>query len=106
MAWLFLFLAIISEVVATTALKACDGFTKITPSVIVVIGYITAFYFLSLAVRTIPLAYAYAIWCGLGIILIAISGLVIYGEVLRWTSVLGMLLILAGVVLLKAGDAS
>lgn len=106
MAWLYLFLAIISEVVATTALKACSGFTKVVPSIIVVIGYITAFYFLSLAVKVIPLAYAYAIWCGLGIILIAISGLIIYGEALRWTSVLGMSLILVGVVLLKAGDAS
>lgn len=106
MAWLYLLLAICSEVVATTALKACDGFSKLWPSLVVVIGYVSAFYFLSLAVRVIPLAYAYAIWCGLGIILIACTGWIFYQEAISWSSGLGMLLILGGVVLLKLGNAS
>ncbi|MCC7253626.1 multidrug efflux SMR transporter, partial [Hyphomicrobium sp.] len=75
-----LIIAILSEVAATSALKASDGFRNLIPSVIVVIGYGAAFYFLSLALRTIPMGVAYAIWSGIGIVLISLAGWVLYAQ--------------------------
>lgn len=99
--WLFLTIAIISEVVATSALKACDGFTKLGASIVVVIGYVVAFYFLSLALKVIPVGIAYAIWSGLGIILVSLIALVVYGQKLDFPAMVGMGLIIAGVMVIN-----
>lgn len=80
MNWLYLAIAIMSEVVATSALKAAHGFTRFWPSLPVVIGYASAFYFLSLTLRTIPLGIAYAIWSGVGVALFSIVGWFIYHQ--------------------------
>lgn len=99
--WLFLTIAIVSEVVATSALKACDGFTKLGASLVVVIGYVVAFYFLSLALKVIPVGIAYAIWSGLGIILVSLIALVVYGQKLDVPAMAGMGLIIAGVMVIN-----
>ncbi len=96
MAYLYLFIAILAEVVATSALKATNAFTKLIPSLIVVIGYTCAFYFLSLTLKTIPIGIAYAIWSGLGIVLIAMIGTFWYREALDIFAILGIVLILVG----------
>lgn len=101
MGYLYLAIAVFSEVIATTALKASDEFSKPIPSVIVVVGYGIAFYFLSLVLRTIPMGVAYAIWSGLGIALISIIGLVAFGQKLDLAAVIGLLLIISGVVVIN-----
>jgi len=78
MKWLCLFVAIISEVIGTSALKASQGFTRLIPSLLVIGGYSTAFYFLSLTLKAIPVGIAYAIWSGVGILLVSIAGFVLY----------------------------
>ncbi|MFQ6006863.1 MAG: DMT family transporter [Woeseia sp.] len=97
MGYIYLSIAIIAEVIATAALKATDEFTRFGPSVIVIAGYGTAFYFLSLVLRTVPLGVAYAIWSGVGIALISIVGVVLYKQLLDWPAVVGIALIVAGV---------
>lgn len=99
--WLLLGLAIFSEVIATSALKSTDGFTKFWPSAIVVIGYTSAFYFVSLTLDTIPVGIVYAIWSGVGIALVAIISVTILGQKLDAGAVIGIVLILAGVVVLR-----
>ncbi|ROQ90896.1 DMT family transporter [Desulfosoma caldarium] len=99
--WLFLVAAILAEVIATSSLKASVGFTKLWPSVIVVLGYGLAFYFLSLALRTIPVGIAYAIWAGLGIALISLAGWVFFGQKLDAASIVGIGLIVAGVAVIN-----
>jgi small multidrug resistance pump len=101
MNWLYLAIAIISEVIATSALKASMGFTRIFPSVIVVIGYSAAFYFLSLTLRTIPVGIAYAVWSGAGVVLISLAGLIIYGQKLDLAAISGILLIVVGVIVIN-----
>jgi small multidrug resistance pump len=101
MNWLYLGIAIIAEVVATSALKATEGFTRTIPSVVVVVGYLVAFYFLSLTLRTIPVGIAYAIWSGIGIALIALIGWVFYGQSLDLPAAIGLALIVSGVVILN-----
>ncbi|MDE0178389.1 MAG: multidrug efflux SMR transporter [Gammaproteobacteria bacterium] len=101
MPYIFLALAIISEVVATTALKASAEFTKPVPSVIVVVGYAISFYLLALVLRSLPVGTTYAIWAGMGIFLIAVIGAVYYREVPDLPAVVGMTLIIAGVVVLQ-----
>lgn len=96
--WVFLSIAIVAEVIATSALKSSEGFSRLWPSLIVVAGYLLAFYFLSLTLRTIPVGIAYAIWAGLGIVLIAVSSWLLYGQKLDFPAILGMGLIIAGVV--------
>jgi small multidrug resistance pump len=102
MTWVFLVIAIVSEVVATSALKASDGFTRLYPSILVVVGYASAFYFLSLTLRTLPLGIAYAIWSGVGVIFISVLGWIIYGQKLDAAAFVGISLITAVVVVLKA----
>ncbi|WP_419812902.1 DMT family transporter [Bacterioplanoides sp.] len=97
----YLALAIISEVFATLALKKSDGFSELNFSVLCVIGYIAAFYFLSLVLKTIPVGIAYAIWAGMGIFLITLLGAVFFKQVLDTPAVIGSLLILSGVVVIK-----
>ncbi len=97
MNYAYLFAAIICEVIATSALKAAEGFTRLWPSLIVLVGYGLAFYCLSLTLRTIPVGIAYAVWSGIGIVLIALVGWVVYRQPLDAPALVGMGLILAGV---------
>lgn len=101
MNYAYLFAAIVCEVVATSALRAAEGFTRLWPSLIVVVGYGLAFYCLSLAMRSIPVGIAYAIWSGIGIVLIALIGWVVYRQPLDLPAVLGMALILIGVLVIN-----
>lgn len=104
--WWALAVAIVSEVIATSALKAADGFTRLVPSVVVVVGYGTAFYFLSLALKSVPVGIAYAIWSGVGIVLLSLIGWVLYGQRLDAPALTGMALIVAGVVILQLSSRS
>ena len=101
MPYIFLSFAILSEVVATTALKASAEFTKPVPSIIVVIGYAVSFYLLTLVLRSLPVGITYAIWAGMGIFLIAVIGAVYYREIPDPPAIIGMVLIVAGVVVLR-----
>lgn len=101
MQWIYLTIAIVSEVVATSALKSAEGFTRLIPSVLVVAGYALAFYFLSLTLRTIPLGVAYAIWAGVGVALVALVGWLVYHQSLGIAELIGIALIVSGVVVLN-----
>ncbi|AFT71624.1 Cation/cationic drug transporter [Alloalcanivorax dieselolei B5] len=103
---LFLLIAIVSEVAATSALKASEGFTRLWPSLVVVLGYGLAFYFLSLTLRVIPVGVAYAIWSGLGVVLVALLSWLIYGQKLDAPAMLGMALIISGVVVMNLFSSS
>jgi small multidrug resistance pump len=105
-AWLYLSIAIVSEVIATSALKASEGFSRLAPSVIVVAGYLVAFYFLALTLKTIPVGVAYAIWSGAGVALIALVGWVVFGQRLDPPALIGMALIVAGVVVMQVFSKS
>ena len=100
MAYLYLALAILAEMVATSALKASKEFTKLVPSVIVLAGYGLAFYFMTLVLRTIPIGITYAIWSGVGIVLIAIVGAIFYKEPPDLPAIVGMGLIISGVMVI------
>lgn len=100
-AWGYLALAIVAEVIATSALKAANGFSNLMPSLVVIAGYGTAFYCLSLALRSVPLGIAYAIWSGAGTALIALIGVVLYKQKLDAAAMLGIGLIVAGVLVLN-----
>lgn len=99
--WMFLSMAIVAEVIATSSLKASAEFTKFWPSVIVVVGYAIAFYFLSLTLRSIPVGIAYAVWSGLGIVLVSLVGWWLYNQTLDLASIIGMGLIIAGVLVIN-----
>lgn len=99
--WMFLSMAIVAEVIATSSLKASAEFTKFWPSLIVVIGYAIAFYFLSLTLRSIPVGIAYAVWSGLGIVLVSLVSWWLYNQTLDLASMLGMGLIIAGVLVIN-----
>jgi small multidrug resistance pump len=101
MGYVYLSIAIIAEVIATSALKASGEFTRLVPSAVVVVGYCIAFYSLTFVLRTIPIGVAYAIWSGVGIALISIVGFVMYRQVLDWPAILGIGLIIAGVVVIN-----
>jgi small multidrug resistance pump len=98
MAYLYLAIAIVAEVVATSALKASQEFTRLVPSLIVVTGYAIAFFCLTLVLRTIPVGIAYAVWAGLGIVLVTIVGAFLYRQIPDVPAILGMALIITGVV--------
>lgn len=100
-AWAYLAIAITAEVIATSALKSSEGFTKLVPSAAVVIGYGVAFYFLSLVLRSIPVGVAYAVWSGLGIVLIATVAWIFHGQKLDAWAIVGMGLIVSGVAVLN-----
>lgn len=100
-AWALLILAIIAEVIGTAALKSSDGFTRWLPSLIVVAGYGVAFYCLAQVLKTIPMGVAYAVWSGLGIVLIALVGWLVHGQRLDVAGIVGMGLIIAGVLVLN-----
>ena len=99
--WLYLAIAIASEVVGTSFLRASEGFTKLFPSVMVVIGYGLAFFFLSLTLKEIPVGIAYAVWSGAGVTLIAAIGWIFFGQKLDAAAIVGIGLIVAGVIVLN-----
>lgn len=101
MTYLFLVAAIVSEVFATSFLKAANGFTVLLPSLAVICGYGLAFYFLSLSLQQIPVGVAYAVWSGLGIVLICLSAWLFLGQKLDWPAILGMTMIIGGVICIK-----
>ena len=101
MTYFLLFLAILAEVIATTALKASDSFTKLGPSIVLVVGYAMSFYLLSIVMRSMPTGVTYAIWAGLGIVLISVFGYLFNNEKLDLAACLGMSLIVAGVVVIN-----
>ena len=101
MGYLYLGIAVAAEVIATSALKASDGFTRPLPTVIVALGYGVAFYFLSLVLKTVPVGVAYAIWSGAGIVLIGLIGWLVLKQPLDVPAMLGMGLIVAGVVVIQ-----
>jgi small multidrug resistance pump len=104
--WLFLSVAIISEVVATSALKASNGFTQLWPSLLVIAGYAIAFFFLSLTLRTMPVGIAYAIWSGIGIVLVTFIAWFVFGQSLDTPTIIGLTLIITGVVVLQIFSTS
>jgi len=99
--WVILAAAIVSEVIGTSALKASEGFSRLWPSVIVVLGYAAAFFLLSLTLRTIPVGVAYAIWSGAGVALITLLSWLLFGQTLDLGAVVGIALIVAGVLVLN-----
>ena len=99
--WLFLGIAIVAEVTATSALKASEGFSRLWPSAVVVLGYGVAFYCLSITLKTVPMGVAYALWSGLGLVLITASGWVLYRPRVDTAALLGMALIVAGVAVIQ-----
>jgi small multidrug resistance pump len=99
-------LAILFEVAATTALKASDGMTRLTPALVVVAGYAGAFYLLALSLKSLPVGFVYAMWSGFGIIGVAIVGAAVFGESVSAAKILGFVLIIAGVALVKGGGAA
>ncbi|WP_439140421.1 DMT family transporter [Roseicyclus sp.] len=101
MPWLSLIIAIAGEIVGTTALKASDGFTRLTPSLVAITGYAIGFYFLAIVLRTIPLGITYAIWSGVGVAAVTLIGWVMYGQKLDLPALLGIGLIVAGVLVLN-----
>lgn len=106
MHWLHLALAIVAEVIATSALKATEGFTRPLPSVVSVVGYAVSFYFLALALRVVPTGIAYALWSGAGIVLISLVAWAVYRQTLDLPAMLGMGLIVAGVVVINVYSRS
>ncbi len=101
MNYIFLTIAIIAEVIATSLLKTTAEFTRLWPSLGVAAGYAIAFYFLTLVLRSIPVGVAYAIWSGLGIVLVSLAGAVLYRQTPDLPALLGMGLIILGVVVIQ-----
>ena len=99
--WVYLGLAIFSEVVATASLKSTEGFTRLVPSIVVLVGYSAAFYFLSLTLDTIPIGVAYAVWSGVGVATITLVSFVLYDQKIDAAGLIGIGLIVAGVVVLR-----
>lgn len=98
--YIYLAIAIFGEVIGTSALKAANGFTATLPSILVVIGYGVAFYYLSLSLKTIPLGISYAIWSGVGVVAVSIVGWVLYKQALDLAAIIGMAMILGGVLVI------
>lgn len=105
-AYAYLGVAILSEVIGTSALKASEGFSRLAPSIVTVIGYAISFYFLSLTLRTMPVGVAYAIWSGVGIVLLALIGLFWFRQTLDLPALIGLGLIVAGVVVVNGFSGS
>lgn len=101
MIYLYLAIAIIAEVAATSALKASEEFTRLVPSIIVVVGYGIAFYFLTLILKVMPIGITYAIWSGLGIVLVAVVGFFLYKQTPDIPAIIGMGLIILGVIIIN-----
>lgn len=98
--YLYLFAAVIAETIGTSALQASQQFTRLWPSLLVIMAYGLAFYLLSLTLRTLPVGVMYAMWSGLGIMLIALIGWLVFGQRLDWPAIIGMCLILSGILVI------
>lgn len=105
-AFVMLSIAILAEVLATSAMRASDGFTRLLPGVLVVAGYAVAFYLMSQILRTLPLGLTYAIWSGVGTALTAVVGWVYFRDAFNWTALGGIALIVAGVAVLNASGGA
>lgn len=105
-AWGFLLIAIVAEVIATSALKMSEGFSRLWPSIIVVAGYGVSFYFLSLTLRSIPMGVAYALWSGIGLVLITVCAWLIFKQKLDLPALIGMALIISGVIVMNVFSKS
>ncbi len=101
MNWIYLCVAIVAEVIATSLLKPSEGFTRLWPSVAVVLGYSVAFFLLSLTLRTIPVGVAYAVWSGMGIVLVTLVAWLAFGQKMDLPAMIGMGFIIAGVAILN-----
>ena len=99
--WVYLGLAIFSEVIATASLKSTEGFTRLVPSIVVLVGYTDAFYFLSLTLDTVPIGVAYAVWSGVGVATITLVSFVVYDQKIDMAGLIGIGLIVAGVIVLR-----
>ena len=99
--YVYLIVAVIFEVIATTALKQTEGFTRLVPSLVSIGGYALAFYFLSQTLRTMPVGVVYALWCGAGIVLITAIGWIWFKQALDWPALAGLALIMAGVAVIN-----
>ncbi|MFL4471082.1 multidrug efflux SMR transporter [Tateyamaria armeniaca] len=99
--YIYLIVAVAAETIGTTALQASNQFTRVGPTVMVVIAYGVAFYFLGIALKYIPVGIAYALWSGLGIVLIALIGFAVFGQVLDLAAVLGLGMIIGGIVVIQ-----
>jgi len=99
--WVLLMMAIVLEVIATSALKQSDGFSKLVPSLVAGLGYAGAFWLLAISLKTIPVGIAYAVWAGVGIMAITLIGWVIYGQKLDVPAIAGVAMIGGGVVLIN-----
>jgi small multidrug resistance pump len=104
--WVLLTVAIVAEVIATSSLKLSDGFTRLWPSVVVVLGYGISFYFLSVTMRSIPIGVIYAIWSGLGVVLVTLVGWLVFKQHLDLPALLGIGLIIAGVIIMNVWSKS
>jgi small multidrug resistance pump len=104
--YLYLAVAIIFEVIGTSALKASDTFTRLLPSLVTVVTYAASFLFLALSLRTIPVGIAYAVWAGLGIVLIALVGWLWFKQPLDGPALIGLVLIISGVITVNAFSGS
>ena len=98
---LILFVAVLSEVTATTSLKFSEGFTKLIPSVVVVVGYGLSFYLLSMTLKVMPIGVAYAFWSGIGIVLTVVAGKFVWNETLDWARITGIVLIIVGILVIN-----
>ncbi|WP_392586258.1 multidrug efflux SMR transporter SsmE [Serratia ureilytica] len=99
--FMYLTMAIVAEVIDTTMLKASEGFTRLWPSLLVVLGYGVAFWGLSMVVKSMPLGIVYAIWSGMGIVLVSVAAVFVYQQKLDWPAIVGMGLIIAGVLVIN-----
>lgn len=99
--FIYLLVAIVFEVIATSSLKASEEFTKVIPSIITIVGYALAFYCLSLTLRSIPIGVAYALWSGIGIVLVTLVGIFVYNQKPDLPAVLGLLFIIIGVIIIN-----
>lgn len=106
MAYLYLAIAIVGEVIATSALKASEEFTKLVPSIVVVVGYGIAFYFMTLTIRTLPIGITYAIWSGVGIVLVSVAGAIFYKQILDIPAIIGIGFIVLGVIVINVFSKS
>ncbi|MBP2831097.1 multidrug efflux SMR transporter [Aquimarina sp. U1-2] len=106
MKWFYLIIAIVSEVIATSALKESNGFSKLIPSIITVVGYCSAFYFLSLVLREMSVGVAYAFWAGVGIVLVAMIAYFRFDQKLDAPALIGIVLITAGVIVINVFSKS
>jgi len=100
-AWLMLGIAIVSEIAATASLRASQGFTRLVPSIVVVIGYALSFFLLAHVLKTLPVGMVYAIWSAVGVAVLAVLGRLIWGDALRPLAILGLALIIGGILLLR-----